>query len=209
MAAAILAAAGCATTTNVDMNEPRRLVATENGVRIDAEVRGETLAAATQIPINYDITNNRNEAIAVAELVADSSYDDETGIVTVALGSEVPGEQFLPRLAMIRPGEKRSFAALARINVPVAEAVPGNPFHRYPSGLRIRLNFLGDARPFGKLIGLSERVVHDPALAAELFPRWVEENESVITNALPMRWIGARSQPEEAPQPGLRRRPSF
>ena len=73
-----------------------------------------------------------------------------------------------------------------------AESVP-----RYPNALRIRLNFLGDAKPFEKLIGISERAVHDPVLAADLFPKWVEQNESVITNVLPMHWIGT---PAHRPQ---------
>jgi hypothetical protein len=102
----------------------------------------------------------------------------------------VPGEQFLPRLALIKPGERKSFSALARINLPVTEMVSSGPYHLYPSALRLRLNFLGDAKGFEKLVGISERVVHDPTLAAELFPKWVEQNETVITNILPMRWIG-------------------
>jgi len=77
-----------------------------------------------------------------------------------------------------------------RDGLPISELVETNPFHRYPNALRIRLNFLGDAAPFVKLIGISERAVRDPVLAAELFPKWVEQNESVITNVLPMHWIG-------------------
>jgi hypothetical protein len=188
-ALSLLFAAGCA-STKVDMNEPRRLVATDNDVRIDAQVRGEMLGPSTQIPIDYDITNNRNSTIAIAELLPESTYDPDTQTVTVTLGSEVPGEQFLPRLALIKPGERKSFSALARINLPVTEMVSYSPYHLYPSALRLRLNFLGDAKGFEQLIGISERVVHDPTLAAALFPKWVEQNESVITNILPMRWIG-------------------
>jgi len=172
------------------MKEPRRLVATDNDVRFDVQVRGETLAPSTDIPIDYVVTNNRESAIAIAELVPDSTYDAETQTVTVTLGSEVPGEQFLPRLVLIKPGEHKAFSLAARVNVPITEMVDQNPFHRYPNGLRIRLNFLGDAQPFLQLVGISERAVRDPKLAAELFPKWVEQNESVITSVLPMHWIG-------------------
>ena len=172
------------------MKEPRRLVATDNDVRFDVQVRGETLAPSTDIPIDYVVTNNRESAIAIAELVPDSTYDGETQTVTVTLGSEVPGEQFLPRLVLIKPGEHKAFSLAARVNVPITEMVDQNPFHRYPNGLRIRLNFLGDAQPFLQLVGISERAVRDPKLAAELFPKWVEQNESVITSVLPMHWIG-------------------
>ena len=182
--------AACASTPKVDMKEPRRLVATNNDVRVDVQVRGETLGPSTDIPLDYEITNNRDTPIAIAELVPDSTYDSETQTVTVTLGSEVPGQQFLPRLILIKPGEKKGFSSAARVNVPITELVDQNPFHRYPNGLRIRLNFLGDAKPFMELVGISERAVRDPKLANELFPKWVEQNESVITSVLPMRWIG-------------------
>jgi hypothetical protein len=172
------------------MKEPRRLVATDNDVRLDAQVKGEILGPSTEIPIEYEITNKRETAIAVAELIPDAMYDADTQTVTVNLGSEVPGEQFLPRLTIIKPGEHRAFASAARVTLPITELVDQNPFHRYPSGLRIRLNFLGDAKPFMQLVGISERAVHDPKLAADLFPKWIEQNESVITSVLPMHWIG-------------------
>lgn len=172
------------------MKEPRRLVATDNDVRVDLQVRGDTLGASTDVPIDYEVTNNRETPIAIAELVPDSTYDSDTQTVMITLGAEVPGEQLLPRLILIKPGERKGFSTAARVNVPITELVEQNPFHRYPNGLRIRLNFLGDAKPFLKLVGISERAVHDPALAAELFPKWVEQNESVITSVLPMHWIG-------------------
>lgn len=189
-AVALLFVAACASTPKVDMKEPRRLVATDNDVRLDAQVKGDTLGPSTEVPIDYEVTNNRETAIAIAELIPDSAYDADTQTVTVSFGSEVPGEQLLPRLILIKPGEHKTFSSAARVNVPITELVEQNPFHRYPNGLRIRLNFLGDASPFMKLVGISERAVHDPKLAAELFPKWVEQNESVITNVLPMRWIG-------------------
>jgi hypothetical protein len=186
--------AACASTPKVDMKEPRRLVATDNDVRIDIQVRGEVLAPSTEIPIDYEVTNNRDSSIAIADLIPDATYDAETQTVTVTLGSEVPGQQFLPRLLLVKSGEHKTFSSAARVTLPITELVDSNPFHRYPNALRIRLNFLADVRPFAKLIGISERAVHDPTLAAELFPKWVEQNESVITNVLPMRWIGTSAE---------------
>ena len=62
--ALLLVAAACASAP-VNMNEPRRLVGTENDVRIDAEVIGDQLSPTTRLPIKYDITNNRATPIAL------------------------------------------------------------------------------------------------------------------------------------------------
>ena len=114
--ALLLVAAACASAP-VNMNEPRRLVGTENDVRIDAEVIGDQLSPTTRLPIKYDITNNRATPIAVADLVPETTYDPDTQTVTVSLGAEVPGEQLLPRLLLIAPGEKKSFATNAAVKV--------------------------------------------------------------------------------------------
>ena len=188
------------------MKEPRRLVATDNDVRLDVQIRGDVLAPATDVPIEYEITNNRDKAIAIAELIPDSTYDPDTQTVTVTLGSEVPGEQFLPRLVLIKPGEHKTFSHAAHVNLPISELAQTNPYHRYPNALRIRLNFLGDAAPFQKLIGISERAVRDPVLAAELFPKWVEQNESVITNVLPMHWLRTPAVDGDVPIGPVRRK---
>lgn len=189
----------------IDMKEPRRMVGTENNVRVDAEIYGEDMVQGTSIAIKYDITNQRSLPILVADLLAQTTYDPESRTVTVDIGSEIPGEEFLPRLISIPSGERRSFNTGAHINI----QVPPGSFAPRPNALRIRVNFLGDPKPFVKLIDIPERAVRDRNLAAELFQKWVDGNETVTTNALPMRWQGPRSgineiQPAEQPR---RRRP--
>ncbi|MEO8036626.1 MAG: hypothetical protein ABI837_19470, partial [Acidobacteriota bacterium] len=121
-AAALL---GCASTNRpVDLKQSRRIVGTENEVRIDAEVFGEELTPSIAISINYDITNERSAAIAVADIVPDTSYDPETRIVTVSIGSEVPGENLLPRLLKIGPGERKSFSTVAHFNIMAGRTMP-------------------------------------------------------------------------------------
>lgn len=192
----VVLAAACASAP-VNMNEPRRLVGTEGDVRLDAEVIGEQLSPAARLPIKYDITNNRTTPIAVADLIPETTYDPDTQTITVALGAEVPGMELLPRLLLIAPGEKKSFSA----NAPVKVVMPGgsSPFVRFPNGMRLKLNFLSDPKPFAELINIPEHAVHNPKLAADLFPKWVEGNESVYTNTLPMRWLGNAALVEEVP----------
>lgn len=168
-----------------NLAEERSIVGTENGVRLEAHVFGDQLKEASNVTVNYDIINERNTAVAVADLIPISSYDPDLQIVTLEIGSEVPGEQFLPRLLIIPAGGRKSFTAAAHVGViHPSEA----HFKRVPNALRVKVNFLGDTRPFEKLIGIPERSVHDPQLANELFPQWVERNEIVITNTLPMHW---------------------
>lgn len=200
----VLAAAACASNKPVDMSEPRRVVGTENDVRVDAEVIGDTLQTSTVISLKYDVTNNRPAAIAVADLVPEANYDPDTRTVTINLGSEVPGKELLPRLISIPPGGKKSFSTAAHVNIIVGETA-STPLTRYPNALQIKLNFLGDTKPFEQLINIPERGVHNPQLADALFPTWLDRNETVLTNSLPMRW----SAPKEMvnPFPPRRRRP--
>lgn len=193
----------CSTTKPVNMSEPRRVVGTENDVRVDAEVYGDRLGPNVTLPMKYDVTNHRANTILIADLIPEATYDSDTHMVTVAIGSEIPGEQFLPRLIPIRPGEKKSFSTAAHVVIVTNTASPWQP---RPNALRLKLNFLGDPKPFEKLIAIPEKAVHDPDLAAQLFPKWVEGNETVFTNTLPMRWGMAIEEPTPQVTPTRRGR---
>jgi hypothetical protein len=144
------------------------------------------LSSTATIALKYDITNQRPMTIAVADIIPETSYDSETQTVTINIGSEVPGERFLPRLIPIAPGEKKSFSTTAHVNLIMPTAT--SPLTRFPNSLRLKVNFLGETKPFEQLMGITEKALHDPQLANALFPTWIERNEVVITNALPMRW---------------------
>jgi hypothetical protein len=186
--AAVLVAAsvlvgGCASNT-VNMAELRRVVGTESAVRLDAEITDQIRPGAP-IPITYEITNDRSTAIAVADIVPESTWDSETRTVTVSIGSEVPGTTMLPRLIKIEPGEKKRFSTTASLGR-VIPASSADPHVRNSTLLRIRLNFLADTAPFHELIGIRENAIADSKLADELFPKWLEQNEVVYTNSVPV-----------------------
>ena len=197
----VLLASCASVTTNkpVDQKEPRRVVGTENDVRVDAEIAADELQRSMSLPLKYDITNGRQVTIAVADMVPETTYDPDTGTVTIGIGSEVPGNMFLPRLIAIAPGEKKSFAAVAHVNLMVPLETPAV---RIPNAIQVKVNFLGETKTFAMLIGMTEKGLYDPKLADELFPKWVERNETVFTNTLPMRW-GA--PPPETQDPASRR----
>lgn len=189
-----------------NLAEERSIIGSENGVRVEARVRGETFKEASNINVSYDVINDRSTPVAIADIAAISSYDPEMRTVTLEIGSEVPGQQLLPRLVVIPAGGRKSFSAAAHMGVvhPTDAA-----FSRPPNALRVKVNFLGDTRPFEKLIEMQEKALRDPQLANELFPQWVERNEIVITNTLPMHWTAGRDGQPGAewapPRPGSRR----
>ncbi len=196
--------AACASTRSspVNQNEPRRVVGTDNDVRIDGELFGDQLSPSITLPIKYDITNNRQAPIAIAELVPEVNYDEETRTVTVSIGSEVPGSTLLPHLISIKPGEKKSFSSIARVNIMLPA---GTPITRIPRQLQLKLNFLDDVTQFERLIAMTEKGLYDPKLADELFPKWLERNETVYTNSLPMRWTLPPAEEASPARRGRRR----
>lgn len=197
--------AGCQ-TANVDMEEPRRIVGTESNVRVDAQIPTENLSYSQRLVIRYDITNMRPNPIAVADIVPEATFDPETRMVTIAIGSEVPGERLVPRLIAIAPGEKKSFTSSTQVTINLPPSAGYSPFARPPNALRVKVNFLGDTEPFAKLLSMTEKAVDDRRLADELFPTWVQKNETVYTNVIPMRWGVAPPAPEEPAMPAPRRR---
>jgi hypothetical protein len=223
-AAIAIAAAGCASTKPAQLGaspaatsavapapatnlaQERSIIGTESGVRVEAHVRGETFKESSNLNVNYEVINDRSTPVAIADIAAISSYDPEIRTVTLEIGSDVPGQQFVPRLVVIPPGGRKSFSAAAHIGVvhPTDAAFSGPP-----NALRVKVNFLGDTKPFEKLIDMQEKALRDPQLADQLFPQWVERNEIVITNTLPMHWAaGAEGQPGAdwaPPRTGIRR----
>ena len=206
----VIVFAACSTTP-VDMNEPRRVVGTESAVRIDAEIRGEEIRPGSPVPVTYEITNQREHPIAIADIVPATTYDAETQTITINIGSEVPGHDLLPRLISIAPGEKKTFTTAARMAFAV-QTRSADPRMRYPAALRLKVNFLGDTKPFAELIDIPEKAVADAKRANELFPAWLDRNEVVYTNTIPMRWVAFDQPPmpnTPAPptRPGRGRRP--
>jgi hypothetical protein len=180
----LLFAAACSSNT-IDMAEPRRVVGTESAVRIDAQITDEMRAGAP-VAITYQITNQRPTAIAVADILSDTTFDNETRTLTVSIGSEVPGETTLPRLIRIGPGETKSFTTTARIGQ-LLPARSADPRAVNRTLLRLKVNFLGDTAPFVELIDIHEKMVVDAKRADELFAVWLERNEVVYTNAVPVQ----------------------
>jgi len=179
--------ASCA-SSGVDMEQPERVLGREDNVRIDAQFVAQSYAQGSNVSIVYEIENLRDSSIAFANMSPETSYESETGTFTVTVGSEVPGNQTIPRLVEIKPGERTKFTSGSRLVVPVAR----EGVRSAPREIRLKLVYLNSVEPFRELIGIPEVAVADKALADRLFPLWIEHSGTVTTNAAPIVW-GARS----------------
>jgi len=193
----------CSTSSQVDLKEPKRVLGLENDVRIDAQLSADRMAPNSLVGVTYEIENLRNEPIALADLIPEITYENDSRTITINLGAEVPGNQIVPRLVRISSGEKKSFTTSARMNL-VMPATAG-PFVAYPQLLRLKVNFLGNVQPFEKLIDIPERAISDAKLADSMFATWIENNEAVVTNAIPIRWGATEGFGEPPPQEPSRR----
>jgi hypothetical protein len=201
--AALLFSAACATTQPVDRGEMRTAVGRMNDVRVTAQLATDHVAPAKIVTLTYEIENLRSLPIAFAELVPEVSYDPAAKAINVALGTEVPGNEILPRLTRIPPGEKVSFSTGLRIPMVRSTVVDASS---QPRTLQISAHILGDITPFGELIDIPERAVHSPKLADELFTKWIENNETIVTSAIPIEWSTFEAR-QRGPSPPPRRRP--
>ena len=180
----------CASSGGVDMEEPARVLGKEDGVRIDAQFVAASYVQGGQVSIVYEIENLRQTPIAFANINPEISYETETGMFTITVGSEVPGNEMVPRLTEIKPGERLSFSEGGRLVVPVAKDLQVMT----PNAIRLKLVYLGEVEPFRALIGIPEVALRDRTLADKLFPLWIEHAGTVVTNAAPIRWGGNRSR---------------
>ena len=184
---------GACASGGVDMREPDRVLGREDDVRVDAQFGAPSYSQGGSVSILYEIENLRTTPIAFANLGPELSYESETGTFTATVGSEVPGNQLVPRLVEIKPGERVSFSGGARMVVPVSRELPAS----VPREIRLRLVYLSDVEPFRELIGIPEVAVRDRAHADRQFPRWIKHNATDTTNSAPIRW-GARSASADA-----------
>ncbi|MBW3565862.1 MAG: hypothetical protein KY459_14210 [Acidobacteria bacterium] len=177
----LILASSCATPDAVDKTELARLVGREGDVRIDAQILGSNLNLGSNIGIVWEVENLRPDPIAIADIVPEASYDPDTGVVSILLGSEVPGNQLLPRLDQILSGETRTFTTSARLGV--------RPARMGAAGyVRIRLAYLANTEPFAELIALEQKALRNPELAEQFFMPWVESIRFVTTNEVPLQW---------------------
>jgi len=174
---------------HVDMNDPKRALGREDDIRVDAQLFEDSVTSNGSIHVIYQIQNLTQNFIAVADRVCESSYDPESRTIVVTIGAEVPADTAMPHLVTIAPGEKKGLkaATVARVLTPGTR----NPFASVPRFIQIKVNVLRDATPFQPLIEQQARTPQAPVpLANNLFDRWLDVNDAIDLNAIPVQWTG-------------------
>lgn len=185
LASSLLSCSSAGTPAGVDFENQYRFAGTHDGVRVDAQIVGS--AARLPFRLVYEVENQRENEIALVPDASIASYDSDNRTITVRLGAEIPeSEQML--VARIRPGERRTF------NV-VAHAAPGGGGRGLLDAarfVRLQLTYLREVEPFGPVPEGDE--LERVQVSDTTLPVWLENNERLVTNALPLGG-GTASQP--------------
>jgi len=169
--AVFLLAASAARAAGVDFKDPRRALGREDDIKVDAQMLQETLSPGSAISVTYQVENLTPAPIAIADKVADASFDPDSQTITVSIGAEIPQGTTMPHLTTIAPGQTRTFRIGASAQVLVANA--RSPWAHVP---------------FAKLIAQQRESAAAPQLPNDLFDTWVASVSSVELNVLPVRW---------------------
>jgi hypothetical protein len=173
---------------SIDMDNPRRTVGREDNVRVDAQLLQDTVSPGSPIGVAYQIENISEAPVAVADKVADASYDSDSQTITVSIGSEVPHDGKMPHVVTVAPGEKKIFRTGV---VPALGAAATRSALAPPRYVQIKVSILRNLAPFAHLIAKQTRTAQ--ALPDELFDRWFESNDTILLNAVPVRFSGRKN----------------
>ena len=190
--------AAAASAAGVDMKDPRRAIGAEDDIRIDALILQEALSSQSGVHVTYQIHNQTGDAVAIADRITETTYDPESQTITLSIGSEVPASGAMPHVVVIGPGETKvlSGGAMIRVQVPSART----PWTNVPRYVQIKVNVLRNLKPFERLIE-QQRATQPEAQATTvaqklddaLFEKWVESNDSIFLNSVPVRWEASRN----------------
>jgi hypothetical protein len=197
----MLTGAAALASPQVDMKNPRRALGREDDVRIDAQLLQDTLQPNGPITVTYQVENLSGAPIAIADRVTDIDFDADARVLTLTIGTEALTAKTLPHLSVIAPGVKRTFKAGGSVHG-VLNAY--GPFAVVPHAVQIRVNVLRDVAAFRQAITVQEQPNAAVAVTNDMFDHWIDSNDSIELNALPVRWSAeaSRESVTTADQPG-------
>ena len=192
VAATVVLSAVAASAAGVDMKDPRRASGREDDIRVDALILQEALTSQSGIHVTYQVRNQTGDAVAIADRISETSYDSESQTITLSIGSEVPASGSMPHVVVIGPGETKVLTGGSMLHVPVPSV--RSPLTNVPRFVQIKVNVLRDLKPFERLIEQQQRAAQvAQKLDDTLFEKWVESNDAIFLNSVPVRWEAARN----------------
>lgn len=196
VAAIVLLYTAAANASGVDVKDPRHALGREDDVRVVAQLYQDTISSSSPLNVTYQIENFTTAPVAVADKICNVSYDAETQTVTLSIGSEIPSDGVMPHVTTIPPGQKKTLTSGGVVSV----AVPNvrSPFVVVPRYVQIKVNVLRDVGPFQELIAGQSRTSLPQHLTDQQFDQWIEANDVILLNSIPVRWKsgGNRSLPD-------------
>jgi len=188
----------------IDLSDPRRAVGLDDDVHIDAQLLQDSVSAGSPIGVRCLIENRTRAEIAISQTFS-TSYDAASRTITLSVGTEVPVHGAMPRMIVIASGEKRNFAGSALLQIGGA-GLQGR-FATPPRYVQIDMTVLRDVAPFRALIDQTATSTKSVVLTDALFDKWMESNDTIALNAVPVRFVGGVSQfMADASQAGMDRR---
>lgn len=179
-----------ARAAHLDMSDPKRALGREDNVRVDAQLIHDTVSSGSPVGVAYQIENLSQKTIAIADKVCDVTYDRDSRTITVSIGSEVPPNGEMPRLITIASGQKKTFTSGAILHVPAPTT--RSPFIAVPQYVEIHVNVLREIGPFEQLIVDQERATAPIMLTDQQFDDWLDSNDTIFLNALPVHYQAPR-----------------
>jgi hypothetical protein len=130
--------------------------------------------------------------------MTDTSYDVDSQTITFSIGSEIPKDGAMPHVVTIAPGEKKTFTTGASVHASTPQRE--GRFAVVPRYVQIQVNVLRDLAPFEALIARQQPSAGTASVAPvklgdELFERWIQSNDAIYLNAIPVRWGPAEGNP--------------
>lgn len=188
-----------ALAARVDMTDPRRALAREDDVRIDAQLLQQELFSSSPLTITWQIQNLSPQPVAVADRTTEIDYDPDTSTIVVSIGAEIPEGTSMPHLVVIHPGQKQVFSSGGTVHIATPHV--RTPWTLVPHYVQVKVVILRNLTQFAPLIEAQMKTAVQPPLPNEMFDPWVEASEAVFLNPIPVRWSVAPSRGVTAESP--------
>ncbi|HEX9162888.1 MAG TPA: hypothetical protein VF980_14380 [Thermoanaerobaculia bacterium] len=197
--AVLTSSAALAQSARIDMKDERRAVGREDNIRVDAQLTQDAVTSGSPIGVVWQVENLTNAPVATsAEVSAD--YDAAARTLVLSVGSEVPSGGAMPRMVVIAAGEKKVLTGATTVHFMVAGA--GMPHAAVPRFVQIKASVLRDLTAFATLF--EQRVSRKAVLTDAQFTQWMESNDTIVLNALPIHYDVARGRATSAADASIR-----